>query len=349
MFIESSSSGVVLGCPLLLIFLLFVARDCRRFELPVVLLDRVVMDVMCGAGVKTHREFKVTMSFYSGPICAYHHCRRWFELEDVGMNSELVRLDTQGTVAKLTLNCSAKRNCLSFAMLDELHAKLSELSLTESVRVIILAAEGSAFCAGHDLRELTEARGDADGGRAFFVKTMKRCSSLMQVIVTCPKPVIAAVQGVATAAGCQLVASCDLAIASDAAKFATPGVNIGLFCSTPMVALSRNVARKKAMEMLLTGELIDARSACDWGLVNRVVSPEELNGEVRALAEKIASKSERTIKIGQEAFYRQLEMPLSEAYEFTSHIMVENLFDQDAEEGIEAFLEKRPPKWMESE
>jgi enoyl-CoA hydratase/carnithine racemase len=212
---------------------------------------------------------------------------------------------------------------------------------------VILAATGPVFSAGHDLKELNAHRRDEDRGRGYFKHIMGLCSSMMQQVVTLPQPVIAAVQGTATAAGCQLVASCDLAIASRTAKFATPGVNIGLFCSTPMVALSRNVSRKAAMEMLLTGEMISAEHAERIGLVNHVVAPGHERAEALKLAEKISGKSTLTVKIGKEAFYRQAEMPLAEAYKYASEVMVENMLARDAEEGITAFIEKREPKWQD--
>ncbi len=236
-------------------------------------------------------------------------------------------------------------NVLSLATMAALQAEFDRARDDEAVRVIVLAAEGKVFCAGHDLKELTAHRADADRGRAFFEQTMAACSQLMQTIVRHPKPVIAEVAGLATAAGCQLVASCDLAIASSEATFCTPGVNIGLFCSTPMVALSRNVSRKQAMEMLLTGETIDATTAREFGLVNRVVPPEYLNQIVSKYAQTIASKSPLTLKIGKEAFYVQAEMGLSEAYDYASRVMVENMLACDAEEGIGAFIEKRKPEW----
>ncbi len=226
-------------------------------------------------------------------------------------------------------------------MRDELNAIAGE----RSIRVVVLTANGPAFSAGHDLKELNARRSDGDRGRAYFKKIMDLCSAVMQQIVTLPQPVIAAVQATATAAGCQLVASCDLAVTSQTAKFATPGVNIGLFCSTPMVALSRNVTRKAAMEMLLTGEMISAEDAARIGLVNHVVSAGTEREEALKLAAKITAKSPLTVKIGKEAFYRQLEMPLAEAYRYTSEVMVENMLARDAEEGIAAFIEKRDPKW----
>ncbi|WP_228151095.1 enoyl-CoA hydratase [Tamilnaduibacter salinus] len=250
-------------------------------------------------------------------------------------------------VLRLTLNDQTRRNALSDDMMRCLREALDRAASDTDVRVIVLAANGPAFCAGHDLKEITRARQSSDRGRAFFENTMASCSGLMQAIVNNPKPVIAEVGGVATAAGCQLVASCDLAYASPAAHFATPGVHIGLFCSTPMVALSRNVSNKAAMEMLLTGELIDAEQAAGIGLVNRVMSEDELSAYTTGIALTVASKSSMTLETGKKAFYRQLEMPLAEAYEYTSTIMVENLLKRDAEEGINAFIEKRPPQWSD--
>jgi enoyl-CoA hydratase/carnithine racemase len=228
-----------------------------------------------------------------------------------------------------------------------LQEALDSLAADKTVRVILLAANGPAFSAGHDLKEMTAHRCGTDAGREAFAQIFAQCSRLMQSIVRHPKPVIAEVQGIATAAGCQLVASCDLAVASSEARFATPGVNIGLFCSTPMVALSRNTARKQTMEMLLTGDMIGADHAWRIGLVNRVVAPELLEGEAMQLAQRIAGKPLRAVKIGKEAFYRQLEMPLAEAYDYASAIMTRNMLEAEAEEGIGAFLEKRPPKWPE--
>ncbi len=247
----------------------------------------------------------------------------------------------------LTLNDEKRRNALSEAMLATLRDTFSAAAENPAVRVIILAAHGPAFCAGHDLKELTARRADSDGGKAYFAQIMALCAEMMQGIVACPKPVIAEVTGVATAAGCQLVASCDLAIASDSARFSTPGVHIGLFCSTPMVALSRNVANKHAMEMLLTGDMTSAVRAAEIGLVNRVVTPENLRTATLELAEKIAAKSCMTLAVGKRAFYAQREMPLSEAYDYASEVMVENMLRQDAQEGIGAFIEKRTPQWQD--
>jgi enoyl-CoA hydratase/carnithine racemase len=258
----------------------------------------------------------------------------------------LLREDHAG-IAVLTLNRPQARNSLSEALLEALGDAFTAIAHERSVRAVVLAANGPAFSAGHDLKELNAHRTDADRGRAYFKHIMDMCSSIMQQIVTLPQPVIAAVQATATAAGCQLVASCDLAVASRTAKFATPGVNIGLFCSTPMVALSRNVSRKHAMEMLLTGELIPAEDAERIGLLNRVVAPGHERAEALKLAEKVAAKSTLTVKIGKEAFYRQAELPLAEAYRYASEVMVENMLARDAEEGISAFIEKREPKWQD--
>jgi enoyl-CoA hydratase/carnithine racemase len=255
--------------------------------------------------------------------------------------------ERDGEIAVLVLNRPQPRNSLSEDLLKTLEAALHEIKDDTSVRAVVLAANGPAFCAGHDLKELTARRSDADGGRAYFRHIMTTCSAMMQQIVTLPQPVIAAVQGPASAAGCQLVASCDLAIASEAAKFATPGVDIGLFCSTPMVALSRNVARKHAMEMLLTGDMVEAVRAAEIGLVNRVVPAGTERAAAVALATQIASKSSYTLKVGKEAFYRQLELPLAEAYAYASEVMTDNMMARDAEEGICAFIEKRDPKWQD--
>jgi enoyl-CoA hydratase/carnithine racemase len=248
-------------------------------------------------------------------------------------------------IATLVLNRPQARNSLSEAMLIALSRALAEIAADKTVRAVILAANGPAFCAGHDLKELSGRRSDADGGRAYFRHIMTTCSTMMQQIVNLPQPVVAAVQGTASAAGCQLVASCDLAVASTAAKFATPGVDIGLFCSTPMVALSRNVARKHAMEMLLTGDMVPAERAAQIGLVNRVVAAGEERKAAFALATQIASKSSYVLKIGKHAFYRQAEMSLADAYNYASEVMTENMMARDSEEGIFAFIDKRKPEW----
>ncbi|MBS3651416.1 enoyl-CoA hydratase [Pseudaminobacter sp. 19-2017] len=255
-----------------------------------------------------------------------------------------VQAHLESGILRITL-ASPPANALSIAMMAALQAEIDRARDDAAIRVLVICATGKVFCAGHDLKELTAHRADVDRGRAFFEETMAACATLMQTIVRCPKPVIAEVDGVATAAGCQLVASCDLAIATDHASFATPGVNIGLFCSTPMVALSRNVSRKHAMEMLLTGEAIDAKTAREFGLVNRVVPREYLAQVVAKYAETIASKSPLTLRIGKEAFYNQAEMGLAEAYDYTARVMVENMLARDAEEGIGAFIDKREPEW----
>ena len=248
-------------------------------------------------------------------------------------------------IAILLLNRPQARNSLSEALLTALSGAFAEIAADKTIRAVVLAANGPAFCAGHDLKEITARRSDADDGRDYFRHIITICSALMQQIVNLPQPVIAAVQGVASAAGCQLVASCDLAIASAAAKFATPGVDIGLFCSTPMVALSRNVARKHAMGMLLTGEMIAAQDAAHIGLINRAVAPGEERKAAIALAKQSAAKLSYVLKIGKQAFYRQAEMGLADAYAYASEVMSENMMARDAEEGICAFIEKRNPTW----
>ncbi|WP_072397252.1 enoyl-CoA hydratase [Hyphomicrobium sp. CS1GBMeth3] len=248
-------------------------------------------------------------------------------------------------VAVVTLDAPATRNSLSRRTIALLDDTVRALSDDKGVAAIVLAATGPVFSAGHDLKELERHRADPDGGRAFYEETMQACAKLMQSIVGSPKPVIAAVQGVATAAGCQLVATCDLAVAANTATFATPGVNIGLFCSTPMVALARNVPRKRAMEMLLLGEMLSAEEAERYGLINRVVQPERVHDEALAIARIIAAKSPLTVAIGKEAFYRQIEQPLADAYAYAAAVMVENMMARDAAEGIGAFLEKRDPTW----
>lgn len=247
-------------------------------------------------------------------------------------------------VLRLTLH-NPPANALSIALMEALLAELAAAAEDPDVRVVVLSAAGKLFSAGHDLKEMTGHRADPDRGRGFFEKTMRLCADLMLAITHLPKPVIAEVDGLATAAGCQLVASCDLAICTDTSAFCTPGVNIGLFCSTPMVAVSRAAHRKQAMEMLLTGETIDASTAKDFGLVNRIVPKQYLAQVVDKYAAIIASKSPLTLKIGKEAFYRQIEMPLEEAYDYAARVMVENMLARDAAEGIGAFLDKRHPTW----
>lgn len=256
----------------------------------------------------------------------------------------LLRSDDAG-ITTLRLNRPEARNALSEALLDALSEELDRIADDGSVRAVVLAANGAVFSAGHDLKEMRARRSDPDRGRAYFADIMARCSALMQRIVALPQPVIAAAEGLATAAGCQLVASCDLAVAGHGAGFCTPGVHIGLFCSTPMVALSRNLSRKHAMEMLLLGETIGAEDAQRFGLVNRVVPAGEAETEALRLAGVIASKSPLALKIGKRAFYEQAEMNLADAYRHASQAMVENMLARDAEEGIDAFIQKRAPNW----
>ena len=253
--------------------------------------------------------------------------------------------ENSGDIAVLILNRPRARNTLSEAMLQALRRALADIAEEKAVRAVVLAARGSVFSAGHDLKELTAHRSEADGGRGYTQHIMQICSAMMLSIPRLPQPVIAAVEGTATAAGCQLVATCDLAVTSSAAKFSTPGVHIGLFCSTPMVALSRNVGRKHAMEMLITGDTISADDAYRIGLVNRVVEPGMARQHALRLAQKISAKSPAVIKLGKEAFYRQLEMGIADAYAYASEVMVQNMMARDAAEGISAFLEKRPPSW----
>jgi enoyl-CoA hydratase/carnithine racemase len=257
----------------------------------------------------------------------------------------IVLREDHGSIAMLVLNRPEARNSLSQEMIDTLAAEIAKVRDEKSVRALIIAANGPGFCAGHDMKQMTARRADADKGRAFFQHMFESCAAMMMSVVRLPKPVIAAVGGAASAAGCQLVASCDLAVASKEARFATPGVDIGLFCSTPMVALSRNVSNKHAMEMLLTGNLIPAQRAYEIGLINRVVDAGSERHEAIALANKIAAKSAHTLKIGKEAFYKQRELDLESAYRYTAQVMTENMLARDAEEGIGAFVEKRTPKW----
>ncbi|ULJ73853.1 enoyl-CoA hydratase [Rhizobium gallicum] len=258
--------------------------------------------------------------------------------------SVLVTRSLADGVLRLTLN-NPPANVLSIAVMELLMGELQNAAEDGEVRVVVIASTGDVFSAGHDLKEMTEHRADADGGVAFFEETFALAADLMLEITRLPKPVIAQIDGLATAAGCQLVVSCDLAICTDTATFCTPGVNIGLFCSTPMVAVTRAAHRKQAMEMLLTGETIDASTAKDFGLVNRIVPKQYLTQVVSKYASVIASKSPLTLKIGKEAFYRQLEMPTEEAYSHAAQVMVDNMLTADAEEGIGAFLAKRVPSW----
>ena len=251
------------------------------------------------------------------------------------------------SILRLVMNDQKSKNALSNKMISALMDAIAFATDDNSIKVIVIASKGNVYSAGHDLKEITQARKGSDNGDSFFKELFRSCSVLMQAIVNSSKPVIAEVNGVATAAGCQLVASCDLAIASNNSKFATPGVNIGLFCSTPMVALSRNVHKKNAMEMLLTGDMISAQKAKEIGLINNYVEVEELESTVMQLAQKIASKPSLTIATGKKAFYEQADMTLSKAYEYTSEVMKNNLLRDDAKEGISAFVEKRSPNWKE--
>jgi enoyl-CoA hydratase/carnithine racemase len=263
---------------------------------------------------------------------------------DTANSPVLLRGDIDG-IALLSLNRPQTRNTLSEAMLGALRDEFASIAGDRKVRAVIISHNGPAFSAGHDMKEMTAHRADADRGRAYFRALMEQCSAMMMSIRKLPQPVIAAVEGIAAAAGCQLVASCDLAVASQTAQFSTPGVHIGLFCSTPMVALSRNVSNKHAMEMLLTGDFVDAENAWRIGLVNRVVPAGQASESALALARQIAAKSMLTVKLGKEAFYRQRELNLADAYKLTIDVMVENMLARDAEEGIGAFIEKREPDW----
>ncbi len=250
-------------------------------------------------------------------------------------------------IYRLTLNNPVNHNVLSEKMMSNMQDALEESINNRKIRVVIISAEGPTFSAGHDLKELTKGRQNSDKGKSYFKTIMKNCSKLMQTIVNNPKPIIAEINGVATAAGCQLIASCDLAYASSLSKFATPGVNIGLFCSTPMVAVSRNISNKHSMEMLLAGDLISADEAETIGLINKSITASLLKAKTLEIAKKISKKSALTLKIGKEAFYKQINMNLSDAYDYASNVMVENMLKLDAEEGIEAFINKRKPNWQD--
>ena len=263
-------------------------------------------------------------------------------------NSLINILNQDNGILRLTLDDENNKNALSKAMIGELTEAINAANNNKEVKVIIIASNGNVFCSGHNLKEITAARNNNDKGESYFMNLFELCSSLMQLIVSCSKPVIAEVDGIATAAGCQLVASCDLAISSSTAKFATPGVNIGLFCSTPMVALSRNVSKKEAMKMLLTGDMIDAVEAKRISLINDYVSDDKLEESVNNLAQKISKKPLMTIKTGKESFYKQYEMSLSDAYEYTSMVMAQNTLRDDAKEGISSFIEKRDPNWQDN-
>lgn len=267
-------------------------------------------------------------------------------MKDTSKNIVLIDSNDIG-VLRLTLNDPDNKNALSEFMMQKLINAITEASKDNSVKVIVIASTGNVFCSGHNLKEIKEARRAKDSGESYYLELFKTCSYLMQLIVNCSKPVIAEVNGIATAAGCQLVASCDLAVSSKSAKFATPGVNIGLFCSTPMVALSRNVSKKDSMKMLLTGDMINADEAKRISLINDFVTEEELTESVMDLAEKISKKSASVVSIGKEAFYKQSELNLFDAYEYTSRVMTENTLNENAKEGIDAFLEKRDPNWRD--
>ena len=258
----------------------------------------------------------------------------------------LERHDT-GAVARLHLNDPGKLNALSDEMIAALQAEFDALKDDHTIRAVILSGEGKAFCAGHDLKQMQQGRQAEDGGKAYFKDLFDRCARMMMTIRDLPQPVIAMPHGIATAAGCQLVASCDMAVAAEGTRFGVNGVNIGLFCSTPMVALTRNVAPKQAFEMLTTGEFIDAARALDIGLVNRVAPHEALEAETMKLAETVAAKLSAAVKIGKRAFYDQIGLPLDQAYSHTGAVMVENMLWRDTNEGISAFIEKRPPDWQQ--
>jgi enoyl-CoA hydratase/carnithine racemase len=258
----------------------------------------------------------------------------------------LERNDT-GAVAQLKLNAPDRLNALSDEMLAALQAEFDALREDGSIRAVTLSGSGKAFCAGHDLKQMTAGRSSEDGGKAYFQDLFGRCAKMMMSIQSLPQPVIAQVHGIATAAGCQLVATCDLAVAAEGTRFGVNGVNIGLFCSTPMVALSRNIPRKQAFEMLTTGDFISAERAAELGLVNRVVPEMLLEHETISLAEQIAAKLGTAVKIGKEAYYQQLEMPIDQAYAYTGEVMAQNMLHRDTEEGISAFIEKRPPNWTQ--
>lgn len=261
------------------------------------------------------------------------------------MHDPILRCDVAEGIATLTLDSPKNLNALSDAMLAALKAQLQALQTEPGVRVVILRGTGKAFCAGHDLKEMQAGRAAADKGAAYFADLFARCSEVMQMIVHLPQPVIAQVHGIATAAGCQLVASCDMAVAAEGTRFGVNGVTIGLFCSTPMVALSRNIPRKAAFEMLTTGAFIDAERAQSLGLVNRVVAPDALDAQTRDLARRVASKLGAAVQVGKRAFHDQIEMTLEEAYAHAGAVMVENMLWRDTDEGIRAFLEKRAPDW----
>ena len=258
--------------------------------------------------------------------------------------TSLERHDT-GAVTRLVMNAPERLNALSDEMLAALQTALNEIANDKTVRAVILSGMGKAFCAGHDLKQMTAGRQSEDGGKLYFKDLFDRCAAVMARIQSLPQPVIAQVHGIATAAGCQLVATCDMAVAAQGTRFGVNGVNIGLFCSTPMVALSRNIPRKQAFEMLTTGSFIEAERAETLGLVNRVVAPDALDAEAMALAQTVAAKLGVAVRVGKEAFYNQIQMNVSDAYAYTGDVMVENMLNRDTIEGIAAFLDKRDPTW----
>ncbi|MDZ7710565.1 MAG: enoyl-CoA hydratase [Roseovarius sp.] len=259
----------------------------------------------------------------------------------------ILERDDSGAIARLTMNSPGNLNALSDAMLAALSAEFERLAEDRSIRVVTLTGAGKAFCAGHDLKEMQAARQSEDNGRAYFADLFSRCTAVMTAIRNLPQPVIAAPHGIATAAGCQLVASCDMAVAAHGTRFGVNGVNIGLFCSTPMVALSRNIPRKQAFEMVTTGQFIETDRALELGLINRSVEPANLAVETMTLAETVAAKLGSAVRIGKRAFYEQIELGLDDAYAHTGAVMVENMLDRDTDEGINAFLQKRTPDWKQ--
>jgi len=259
----------------------------------------------------------------------------------------ILERDDSGAIARLTMNSPGNLNALSDAMLAALSAEFARLAQDRSIRVVTLAGAGKAFCSGHDLKEMQAARQSPDNGRGYFADLFSRCTAVMTAIRDLPQPVIAAPHGIATAAGCQLVASCDMAVAAHGTRFGVNGVNIGLFCSTPMVALSRNIPRKQAFEMLTTGQFIETDRAQALGLINRAVEPANLADETMQLAETVAAKLGTAVRIGKRAFYDQIELGLDDAYAHTGAVMVENMLDRDTDEGINAFLQKRAPEWQQ--
>lgn len=268
--------------------------------------------------------------------------------QDTRRNESILLRQEHGSVAQLTLNRPEARNALNEELLSALLSQIEDISRSPSLRALIVAANGPVFCSGHDIRQLESHRGDADGGKAYFETVFQLCAAMMKAILSCPIPVIAAVEGPATAAGCQLVATCDLAIASNDAEFCTPGVHIGLFCSTPAVALARNVGRKRAMEMLLLGEMVSAEGAREFGLVNRIAPRTQVRGEAMDMANIIASKSRPVTALGKAAFYDQFDPDLAASYERATRVMVENMMMEDAREGLSAFLDKREPEWRDA-